>query len=403
MIRKIDIKQLRKGMYVHNFNLKQTDKDISIRLPKALIKTDNAVKIIQSYKIDEIYIDTSKGVDVIKKVATSSDGEATNIIQPPSPEVPISAELPQAQLIKREAAKILSRTMRAIAAGDQINTDDIANLARNMERSVSRNRDALQLLTRIKRKDEYTLVHSISVGTLALAFCNALKYDYSSTINVTMGALLHDIGKTHIPLQILNKPGKLTSAEYDIIKRHANFSADVLRKTKSIPDEAFDIALHHHERYNGSGYPDRLNGNEIEFGSRLVALCDVYDAITSARCYKNGIDRIKALQTIYSMAGKEFDRELAHKFIKFVGVYPIGTCVTLSNGLTGIVSDTTKDILKPVVQVFYDNNQHCASNLQKVDLSQSMLEIVSYEYPEEYSANKHNMVSKLRRSLFLPA
>jgi len=253
-----------------------------------------------------------------------------------------------------------------------------------MEQSVARNQDALILLTRIKDKDEYTLMHSISVGTLVLAFCKYCRIPYEMTMNLAVGALFHDLGKTRIPYSILNKPGKLSEAEFNIMKKHPGYSAKILRNSSGLPLEAYDIALHHHERYDGKGYPHGLQGDEIPFGSQIAAICDVYDAITSNRCYRDGIDSSEGLRQIYEWSGLHFSKDLGHKFIRCIGVYPIGTYVRLENNLIGVVVESTENILQPVVRVFYNDQKKVAVAEKELNLSELGVNIVSYESAEKW-------------------
>lgn len=396
MIKKIELRQLRKGMYVHDFNLKSGSCDKNIRVPKALISSDAAVKIIQSYTTLELYIDLDKGVDVLPEKSLKS----TTFNRHYAPQTPLNEELKPARSIKHEAIHIINKTIQSVSGGGQLHVNEIVNLTKRMEKSISRNRDALLLLTQIKQKDQYTLLHSISVCTLALAFSNYCKLDYEQTIKIATGAMLHDIGKTQIPLEILNKPGKLSQKEYELIKRHADHSVELLGKTRGLPTEVSNISLHHHERYDGTGYPFGLSGVNIDFGSRLVAICDVYDAMTSNRCYKNASNRIQSLKKLYDMSETHFDKEMTYNFIKFVGVYPVGTCVKLSNGISCIVYESTEDVLRPIVQTFYDDVKQQECRIEKINLTNTELEIIGYEFStSEWSKHKRALFSKIRRAL----
>jgi putative nucleotidyltransferase with HDIG domain len=319
--------------------------------------------------------------------------------RPKAPTTPLGEELTIARSIKEDAINTMQRALRGIQDGKHVDIGDAYQLIEKMERSVTRNRDALLLLTRIRKKDEYTLMHSISVSSLVLAFCNSCGLAYDTTLNMAMGALFHDIGKTRIPLSILNKPGKLNPQEMDIIKRHTEHSAQVLSHTKDLPFEAFDISLHHHERHDGSGYPHGLKGDAIGFGSKVAALCDVFDAITSERCYKTGIDRVTGLRKIYEWSGTHFDKELAYKFISFLGVYPVGTCVRLENDMIGVVTGSTENVLQPVVRLFYNDKKKSAMKVIEVDLSREGINVANYESPTNWDADIISVYTKLQSTL----
>lgn len=313
--------------------------------------------------------------------------------------MPLKNEVQMARTIRNEAVVTMREAMRSVQEGKCIDMDSAFQLVERMKESVTRNKDALILLTRIREKDEYTLMHSISVSSLVLAFCGSCRISYDTTINLAMGSLFHDIGKTRIPNSILNKPGKLNQSEFAVMKRHAEYSAKVLAETSELPPEAHDIALHHHERYDGTGYPHGLKGDDIEFGSRIASICDVYDAITSTRCYKNGIDRVQGLRKLYEWSSHYFDKELTYNFIRSIGVYPIGTFVRLENEVSGVVTNSTENVLQPVVRIFYNDKNKTAMQIEEVDLSRLGITIAGYDTPEKWSSDKRLIFQKNRDAL----
>ncbi|MBU1138671.1 MAG: HD-GYP domain-containing protein [Proteobacteria bacterium] len=406
MIKKIKTEQLRPGIFVHDFNCDWAGENIFIS--KALIKDERAIKIIRSWGIKEVYIDTDLGLDVEPAKTAYEVQQETNrnlhkLAQrkrtATPPPIPLKDEVQMARTIRNEAVVTMREAMRAVQEGKCIDPDNAFRLVEKMQESVTRNKDALILLTRIRKKDEYTLMHSISVSSLVLAFCSSCDISYDMTINLAMGSLFHDIGKTRIPNSILNKPGKLDQKEFTIMKKHAEYSAKVLAETTELPPEAHDIALHHHERYDGTGYPHGLKGDTIEFGSRIAAICDVYDAITSIRCYKNGLDRVQGLRKLYEWSDHYFDKELTYKFIRSIGVYPIGTYVRLANELSGVVINSTENILQPVVRIFYNDKKKTAMQIQEIDLSKIGINIAGYDSPEKWSSDKMHIFQQNKNDL----
>lgn len=406
MIKKIKTEQLRPGIFVHDFNCDWAGENIFIS--KALIKDEKAIKIIRSWGIKEVYIDTDLGLDVERAKTAHEVQQETNrnlhkLAQRKRTETPppiaLKDEVQMARTIRTEAVVTMREAMKAVQEGKCIDLDSAFQLVEKMKDSVTRNKDALVLLTRIRKKDEYTLMHSISVSSLVLAFCNSCGISYDTTINLAMGALFHDIGKTRIPNSILNKPGKLNQKEFAIMKRHAEYSAKVLAKTTELPPEAHDIALHHHERYDGTGYPHGLKGDTIEFGSRIASICDVYDAITSTRCYKNGIDRVHGLRKLYEWSDHYFDKELTYTFIRSIGVYPIGTYVRLENEVSAVVTSSTENVLQPVVRIFYNDKMQTAVEIEEVDLSRIGINVAGYDSPEKWNSNKMDIFQKNKNDL----
>lgn len=308
-----------------------------------------------------------------------------------SPSVPLKIELKIAKTIRNEATQTIQQAMDSMQDGKQMDVDSALQLVEKMERSVTRNKDALVLLTRLENKDQYTLMHSIRVSSLVLSFCNTYNIPYGTTINLAMGALFHDVGKTKVPLSILNKPGKLDQQEFAIMQKHANYSAKALAHTTDLPPEAHDIALHHHERHDGTGYPHGLKGDDIEFGSKITAICDVYDAITSVRCYKGALDRVEGLRKLYEWSDSHFDKDLTYKFIRGIGVYPIGTCVRLENGLSCMVIGSTENVLQPVVRIFYNDTKQEATDVREINLSMAGIHVASYDPPKEWNTEKKHV------------
>nr|MBF0222357.1 HD-GYP domain-containing protein [Desulfobulbaceae bacterium] len=406
MIKKITINQLRPGIFVHDFNC---DKSTSNRiLNPTLIKDAKIIEILRSWGIKEVYIDTERGLDVEKAKSqhevNAEIESAFHKLAQKHPEssrsVPLKEELAVAKNIKTKATSVIENAMSAVRAGKPLDVDSAVELVDEMDRSLARNKDALVLLTRIRQKDEYTLMHSISVGAYVLNFCNLNKLPHDRTIALAIGALFHDIGKTKIPLAILNKPGKLTDAEFDEMKRHSLYSAEVLRSAKDLPDEAYDMGLHHHERYDGTGYPHGLKGEAISYGSQLCAIADVYDALTSDRCYKVGIDRIEGLRKLYEWSDYHFNKELTYEFIRGIGVYPIGTCVKLESGRIGVVIGSTESADQPVVRLFYDENKQMPLLVHDLDLLHSEDRVSMYEDAAKWDLKKMNIFGDVSADLF---
>ncbi len=405
MIKKVKTDELRVGVYVNDYICKRGNGKIYIA--ESFIQSEKAIQIIKAWDIEEVYIDTEKGLDVKpgesaleirQKIDKKMRLEALRSRPQPSL-TPLKEELTIARKIKEEAITTVKQAMNAVENGTTLQLGGTYQLIEKMEQSVTRNRDALLLLMRIRNKDEYTLQHSISVSSLMLAFCNFCGLTYDTTLNMAMGALFHDIGKTQIPLHILNKPGRLSPQEMEIIKKHTEYSAEVMALTKDLPYEAFDIALHHHERNDGSGYPHALKEDSIGFASKIASICDVFDALTSERCYKSGISRVSGLRKLYEWSDYHFDKELVYKFISLIGVYPIGTCVKLENGQIGVVTGSTENMLQPVVRLFYDDKKKAATKVREVDLLKEDINIENYESTESWDAGMRQTYRQLKSNL----
>ncbi len=409
MIKKVKIELLEPGVFVHDFNCDRRSNNLVTS--QTLIRDKRIIEILGSMGIREIYIDTDKGIDVRESIpaqeARRDTEKGLHEIAEKQPasirNIPLAEELKVAKNIKKQAVTVIRRVMEGVREGKPLETEETFQLIEKMEKSVTRNRDALVLLTMIRKKDEYTMMHSISVGAYVLNFCNFYKIPQKITLNLAMGALFHDIGKTRIPLAILNKPGILDEEEFATIKKHAEYSAQILQSGRDLPAEAFDIGLHHHERYDGTGYPHRLQGDQITFGSQLAAIADVYDALTSDRCYKAGIDRVDALRKLYEWSGLHFNKDLTHKFIRCIGVYPIGSCVALESGRIGIVVGSTESLVQPIVHIIYDKEEEKEVTIPDLDLSQTGDQVVGYEESCNFDLKKLDAFKEVAADLFQAA
>ncbi|MFZ5766065.1 MAG: HD-GYP domain-containing protein [Thermodesulfobacteriota bacterium] len=400
MIKKVPIEKLRPGIFVHDFNCGFNSSYLLAN--QALIKDIKIIDHLRSFGIREVYIDTDKGHDVSDarpeiEIRRGTDNGLRQLAreEPISiRNVPLKEELIVARNIKKQAVNVIRNAVDCIRSGKPLETEEAYDLIGKMEKSVTRNPDALVLLTRIRKKDEYTLMHSISVGAYVLNFCNFYKVPHQQTLSLAIGALFHDIGKTKIPRTILNKPGKLDEQEFAEMKRHTFYSAEVLQTAKGLPEEAYDMGLHHHERYDGSGYPHRLRGEDIKTGSQLCAIADVYDAITSDRCYRNGMGRVEGLRKLYEWSESHFNKDLTHKFIRSIGVYPIGSCVRLQSGRIGVVIGSTENLVQPVVRLFHDDERKKPLPLQDIDLSLTDDQVVGYEDADKWQIGTLNLFEK---------
>lgn len=409
MIKKVKIELLEPGVFIHDFNCGWQSNNLITS--QTLIQDKKVIGILDSWGIREVYIDTDKGKDVyesrpaieirektergLKQIAETQPASIRNI--------PLKEELAVAKNIKKQAVTVIHKVMESVREGEPLETDESYQLIDKMEKSVSRNRDALVLLTRIRKKDEYTLMHSISVGAYVLNFCNFYKLSQKRTLSLSIGALFHDIGKTKVPLSILNKTGKLDDKEFATMKKHAEYSAKILETAHGLPYEAYDIGLHHHERHDGNGYPHQLKADQIAFGSQLAAIADVYDAITSDRCYRNGMDRVEALHKLYEWSESHFNKELTHKFIRCIGVYPIGTCVTLESGKVGVVVGSTESLVQPAVHLFYDKKKDKKISVPDLDLSKTDDRVVGYADSSSYDLSKLDIFKDITGDLFSAA
>ena len=273
---------------------------------------------------------------------------------PPSrfTEAEFRLSLQRSYRIYKEARGWIDIMLEDSRLGASIDTDKARSLVAELAEEVIQSPDALVWLTHMKSRDEYTATHCINVCILALTFGRCLGLDKRKLNILGLGALLHDIGKMQVPAEILNKPGRLTDEEFIVMQTHPVHGHSLLGPGHDLDPLCMDIVLHHHERLGGSGYPDGLVEDRIPLLTRISSIVDVYDAVTSDRCYHDGIPPALALKNLFTWAPNNFDLSLIERFIKCVGIYPVGSVVELSTGEIGIVVATEEyHRLKPVVML----------------------------------------------------
>lgn len=258
----------------------------------------------------------------------------------PPPTVARRDELRNAQ-IAHGAARALTRSfMDDVRLGRAIDIREVKATVSACVKSILRNPDAMMWMAKLRDRSQYTSEHSVNVGLLAINFGRALGADEEDLNKLGMAGMLHDIGKMRMPLEILNKEAALTPAEFNVMKSHPQEGRDILLNHQNVYHSAVDVAYGHHEAVDGSGYPRGIKAGGITDFTRIVSLCDAYDAITSDRCYRRGASSLNALRIVHDAEGTKFDPKLAGEFIECIGLYPPGSVVELHSGEIGLVIGT---------------------------------------------------------------
>jgi HD-GYP domain-containing protein (c-di-GMP phosphodiesterase class II) len=251
-----------------------------------------------------------------------------------------------------------------------VDTGGAKKLVAGLVGSIVRNPDALTWMTQLKSKDAYTAEHSLNVCILTLTFARHLGMDEVTMKEIGLGGFMHDIGKLRVPLDILNKPGKLTEGEFELMKKHPTYGRDLLNRSGGVPSSTIDIAFSHHERAVGQGYPRGIQGEAISRFARIVAIVDVYDAISSDRIYHRGLSPQDSMKRLYEWRNGSLDGELVEQFIQALGVYPLGSVVELNSGELAIVLSTDpKSRLQPKVLIATNAEKQLALPHRIVDLT----------------------------------
>ncbi len=420
-IKKISLADLKPGMVISGYVCDWGGDPA--RWGRKTIKLQAEIEKIKSYGIEEVYIDTTLGLDVVdaptlKEVKKAAAQEIKNIalqtepspvaekslkpngsVNKPAREISLHGELANARKVTDHARKVVASVLTDVRLGKQVEIEPVRDAVERMTESAFNNMGAILSLSLIKRKDEYTFMHSLNVGVFLMSFCHTMGMDREQIVQAGIGGMLHDIGKMKVPLEILNSPNKLTDAEFSIMKAHPVFSGEILRDVPEITPLSVQVAEQHHERFNGSGYPFKLTGQDIGLFGQMAAIADVYDAITSDRSYHRGMSSHDALGKMYEWCKHHFDLALFQQFVRCVGIYPVGTLIRLENQHVGVVIENHQEaLLYPVVRLILDAKRKCAIENKTVDLltvkDQQAYRILDHESPAKWGIDPKKYLYK---------
>lgn len=394
MLKKIPVRDVRVGMHLQEFCGAWLDHPFW--RSRFVLTNPKDLKLILESPIREVWIDTSLGLDVEPDAtgdyAPVETAETPRRDPPPpvEPKTSFSDELKSAAKICAMGKEAVASMFQEARMGKAIEADAVAPLVEQIANSVLRNGGALVSLARLKTADNYTYMHSVAVCALMIAVARRLGLDPQQVSDAGMAGLLHDLGKALIPKEILDKPGKLTDAEFAIIKTHPAEGHKLLLAASGIAEAVKDVCLHHHEKVDGSGYPEGLNGETMSLFAKMGAVCDVYDAITSNRPYKAGWDPAESIKQMAEWKG-HFDPTVFQAFVKSLGIYPVGAFVRLESGRMGVVVEQSESsLLRPKVRVFFSARSKAYIVPVTIDLGCGPEGIAGREDPEKWGIKDFN-------------
>jgi len=364
---KIRIADLLVGMHVVDTGLSWLEHPY-LYSQEGMVASGQALLAIQQAGYLEAFVDTEKGA-----VAPIDTGPEPSREQEDAPgnglvRTPLEQELAVAEVVYHDCLLIARDMLHDVQAGGAVDVRACSSMVDTVIDSAVRNPDALLTLCKLRRHDAYTFTHGVNVSVVAAAFGVYLGFSPQELKELGLAGLFHDVGKTRIPDAILNKPGRLTDMEFARIKRHPLLGRDLISGLK-LPEGVLRGVAEHHERFDGSGYPNGLAGEAIHRWGRILAVADVYDAMTSRRSYKGPMLPTRALAVIHGMRGRDFPVALAERFIKFLGPYPVGSFVRLTNGEYGFVrTSNPKKPLLPEILVAFDQDMRPILPLRAQDL-----------------------------------
>lgn len=360
----ITIEELEPGMFVHE--ILEQDGKLLVK-NKGRVTKSAVVTTLKKRGVKKLVIDTSKQF-IPEEAEQPAEAKPQEVVED-KPKVSFDDEIARAERIHKKGKNIQNKLLDAVKSGLPFDDKIPREFSKNMIESIDRNPDALLCLTKIREKDDYLLEHSLNVAILLANFGRFIGMSEKEVEDLAHAGFLHDIGKIRIPDEILHKPGRLTDMEMNIMRDHVYYGVRVLEEME-IESHLVRTVSEHHERLDGYGYPNGSRGEEISKAGRMLAIADVYDALTADRCYKAGMSSQKALQILLNDAPSKLDKELVQLFIKCMGIYPVGSLVKLNNERIAMVVTQNEDKpLSPVVKIFYSLRGNHYIEPKDLDLS----------------------------------
>jgi len=362
MTKKIDVTQLRKGMFICGTDRKWID--IPFFRKKFLITSDKQISTLQEY-CEFVYIDTEKGEDVSPAIIEQHNDDTFV-------DLDSSKQIHEDTLYRKnyeDSQTILSEVLNDVRLGRCVDNPKVRGVVQELIVNIVKDSQTMIGLIQSKDKNDTLARKSVNVCILALAFGKHIGIPKDKMYELGLGALLHDIGMVQIPSRILLKKQPLTPAERTIMEKHTEYGLAILAKTQEIPVNVLKIVHSHHERMDGKGYPQKLQAKEIGLLVRMVTIVSVYEALTRERFYTETLSPVAALKYLYTSGKAIFDAPLVEKFIQALGIYPSGCVVELNSGEIGVVVNVNpQDRLRPTLRI--------VTNAQKQLLAQeSVLEL----------------------------
>jgi cyclic di-GMP phosphodiesterase len=364
----VPVTLLKFGMYVHELDRPWTDTPFMFQ--GFVLRNMEQLEALKKYcKFVYIDFDRSELSKDAEKAVLAQPAQTANRL-PPEPRVSVEHELVAAGKAYSGSKLALEDTFAAIRAGKLLDPGKVKEAVADITESVLRNPDALQLFSRLEEKGEYTLGHALDVSVYMSTFGRFLEMDHDEIVTLGYLGLLQDIGKLRVPNNLIEKRDRLNTEEFEEAKKHVQYSVELLEKTPNIPPELPRLAALHHERYDGSGYPNGLKGDQIGKIGAIAAIVDTFDALTMKRPYAEPVAPSAALSMLYKWRGAFFDSTLVEQFIRCIGVFPVGSVVELNSGEVGIVfAQNYEKRLQPRVMVIRDAKGQPLRPQKVLDLS----------------------------------
>ena len=357
---RIHVYELRIGMCVSSLEVPKEESPFL--LERIDIKTHADIQAIQNV-CDYVYIDVRRQKENTGAIPTRNTE--------PLQHLSFARSFEQTANTFHRTSNLIKTVLDDIRFGNQFSAKAVKEAVSECVDKVLKDPDTMMLLTQLKEQDQYTAQHSMNVCIMSILLGRELNLSVDELNKLGISGLLHDVGKMKVPLEILNKPGTLEDNEQDMMRKHTVFGRNILMSVRDIYPGAVDVAYSHHEHLTGTGYPRGVGNNALTLFTKIVAVVDTYDAITSDRVYQHGKPHLIALGLMVKAMNTQFEANLVTQFINCIGFYPQGNLVELNSGETGLVVEQNKaDRLKPKILIILDKNKNAVSE-RILDLSLS--------------------------------
>ena len=377
-IKKVDVDQLIPGMYIHDLNCGWMDHPFW--RDRFMIKDERTIGKLRDTGLREVYIDTSRGVDVphaptLDEVQLDTERRIrtlADIRQSDFRRTSLDEERRRAVGLFNDARTTVRDILQEARIGQRLEVGRAEPLIERLGDSIFRHIDALVPLARLKSHEHYTFDRSVANAILMIAFGRNLELDRDTVHDIALGALFQDVGMMRVPDSIISKPGRLSASEYRMMQSHVQEGEWLLEEVGHIPGKALEVVTQHHERFDGSGYPNHLRGEAISLFAQMGSIADVYDAMTSDRPYQRAEAPTVALRKLFEWGNFHFNPVLVQAFIRTLGIYPVGSLVRLQNQrLAVVLEQNPESLLRPRVKVIYDTVRRSYLTPYLVDLARN--------------------------------
>lgn len=374
MIRRIPIGKLMPGMFV--VSLHKNWFEHGLWRTRFLVRDEHVIRRLMADRVIEVSIDTERGADLPPPEPRGPMWPARKHVslaerfKAQAASVSLQEERRRAGKLLHQATLTVQEMIAAARGGQQVDVGRLEPVVAKMIGSVMRNPDALVPLARLKRMQDYASEHAVATASLIVALAHRQGLGPAELEKLALGTLVKDVGEASLDARLIAKPGQLSHDELSLVQSHVEEGLAVLEATTRLPETAVAVVLEHHERFDGSGYPYNMAGENISAAGRMVAIVDSYDAMTSDRPYRRALSPTVALRQVFDEGGALFDPALVAGFVHTVGIYPVGTLVRLESGHLAVVEEMhSEKLLQPVVKVIYHADRRQFVTPVRVDLS----------------------------------